>query len=253
MNPYDVLELNQGASPEEIKAAYHRLAKQWHPDRFTGAAKAEAEIRFRQLAEAFSLLKDVSRRPDAPTPRPSEPAPAAQGGAEAAPAGRPAADAPIALNLSRVKNSDEWFSEAKAAFDEGDIERAIGLTQYSIGMDDCKGEYHAFLARVLNVTGGDKRAIVKSLQTAIQLNPKDVESMILLAEQFQELGMQVRASGLWERVRNVNPNHKIFQKENKAKKDAAAADAAATKSAASEDSSLAGQFKALLGRFSRRS
>ncbi|HLO68606.1 MAG TPA: DnaJ domain-containing protein, partial [Holophaga sp.] len=66
MNPYEVLEISPGSRPEEIKAAYHRLAKQWHPDRFNGAAKAEAEGRFRQLAEAFNMLKDTARREEPP-------------------------------------------------------------------------------------------------------------------------------------------------------------------------------------------
>ena len=62
MNPFDVLEIRPDASPEDIKAAYHRLAKQWHPDRYTGDAKVEAEEKFRELAEAFSTLKDPGKR-----------------------------------------------------------------------------------------------------------------------------------------------------------------------------------------------
>ena len=52
MNPFQVLEVSPGASAEDIKASYHRLAKQWHPDRYMGEEKAEAEERFRELAEA---------------------------------------------------------------------------------------------------------------------------------------------------------------------------------------------------------
>jgi curved DNA-binding protein CbpA len=47
---------------EEIKAAYHRLAKQWHPDRFSGEEKAAAEDRFRMLSESFNALKDPDKR-----------------------------------------------------------------------------------------------------------------------------------------------------------------------------------------------
>ena len=49
MNPFDALEIHVGASAEEIKAAYHRLAKMWHPDRFTGAEKELAESKFRDI------------------------------------------------------------------------------------------------------------------------------------------------------------------------------------------------------------
>lgn len=60
-NPYELLEVSPNASAEEIKAAYLRLAKQWHPDRFSGAEKAAAEARFRALNEAYTSVKDPSR------------------------------------------------------------------------------------------------------------------------------------------------------------------------------------------------
>ena len=62
MNPFNVLEIPPDATSEDIKAAYHRLAKRWHPDRYTGPEKEEAESRFRELAEAFSMLKDPANR-----------------------------------------------------------------------------------------------------------------------------------------------------------------------------------------------
>ena len=66
MNPYEILNVQPGATPEEIKDAYHRLAKQWHPDRFTGADRELAEKKFRQLAEAFAMLKTASPRATVP-------------------------------------------------------------------------------------------------------------------------------------------------------------------------------------------
>jgi hypothetical protein len=46
MDPFAALELPPGATPDEIAAAYRRLAKRWHPDRGggTGAAARMAEI-----------------------------------------------------------------------------------------------------------------------------------------------------------------------------------------------------------------
>src|SRR4051794_9187228 len=40
MDPFDALEIPPGASPQEIGAAYRRLAKRWHPDRGGGAPAA---------------------------------------------------------------------------------------------------------------------------------------------------------------------------------------------------------------------
>ncbi len=59
-DPYRTLGVNKSASEAEIKAAYRKLAKQWHPDKNTGNPKA-AE-RFSEAAAAYDLLGDPARR-----------------------------------------------------------------------------------------------------------------------------------------------------------------------------------------------
>jgi curved DNA-binding protein CbpA len=201
MNPYEVLELSSGASADDIKAAYHSLAKQWHPDRFTGAAKVEAEQRFRMLAEAYNMIKDTPRRAEAPV-------------VAAAPAKapvqiqldhNPGAEKPIAN-----KTVDEWYQEAKSAAEHRLLEKALSLIQYAIRLDGERAEFHALLGKLLSDTNGDKRTLVRALETALRINPKDVESTILLAETFQALGMHARASRLWNTAHNLAPNHEVF-------------------------------------------
>jgi hypothetical protein len=201
MNPYEVLEIAAGASPEEIKAAYHGMAKKWHPDRYTGSAKAEAEQRFRMLAEAYNMLKDVpAPLQERPAPQAPAPAPAAQILLDNVPEMRSGAN----------KTAEEWFRDAKAAADAKAPERALGLIQYAIRLDGEHAEFHALHAKLLGITKGDKRAQVRALETALRINPKDVDSTILLAETFQALGMHARASRLWNVVHNLAPNHPIF-------------------------------------------
>jgi molecular chaperone DnaJ len=53
---YEVLGVGKGASPDEIKKAYRRLAVQHHPDRGGDEAK------FREVSEAYEVLKDDSKR-----------------------------------------------------------------------------------------------------------------------------------------------------------------------------------------------
>jgi molecular chaperone DnaJ len=57
---YDVLGVSRGARDSEIKAAFRRLAKQYHPDRCNGDPKAEE--RFKEINEAYEALKDPQRR-----------------------------------------------------------------------------------------------------------------------------------------------------------------------------------------------
>ena len=53
-DPYEVLELKPGATDDEIKAAYRRLAKKYHPDLNGGSAEAEAKMK--EVNEAYSIL-----------------------------------------------------------------------------------------------------------------------------------------------------------------------------------------------------
>ena len=57
---YEVLGLARGASEDEIKKAYRKLARQYHPDRNPGDKKAEAS--FKEVQEAYANLGDKDKR-----------------------------------------------------------------------------------------------------------------------------------------------------------------------------------------------
>jgi molecular chaperone DnaJ len=57
---YSVLGVARDASDEDIKKAYRKLAMQYHPDR-NGGAK-EAEERFKEITEAYDVLRDGNKR-----------------------------------------------------------------------------------------------------------------------------------------------------------------------------------------------
>jgi molecular chaperone DnaJ len=58
---YEVLAVSRTASVEEIKSAYRKAALKWHPDR-SPENKAEAEVKFRECTEAYSVLSDQQKR-----------------------------------------------------------------------------------------------------------------------------------------------------------------------------------------------
>src|SRR5918996_1989779 len=59
-DPYRTLGVDRKASDEEIKKAYRKLARQYHPDR--NAGDKAAEERFKEVQEAYSILSDPDKR-----------------------------------------------------------------------------------------------------------------------------------------------------------------------------------------------
>jgi curved DNA-binding protein CbpA len=57
MNPYEVLGIKPGASQEEIKSAYRKLVKQYHPDQFTdNPLQKLAQEKLAEVNEAYRIL-----------------------------------------------------------------------------------------------------------------------------------------------------------------------------------------------------
>ena len=56
---YNIMGLDRNASQDEIKRAYRKLARKYHPD---VSKEADAEARFKELGEAYAVLKDPEKR-----------------------------------------------------------------------------------------------------------------------------------------------------------------------------------------------
>jgi curved DNA-binding protein len=56
---YEIMGLARDASPEEIKRAYRRLARKYHPD---VSKEKDAEARFKEVGEAYEVLRDPEKR-----------------------------------------------------------------------------------------------------------------------------------------------------------------------------------------------
>jgi len=59
---YDILGVAKDASDDDIKKAYRKLAMKYHPDRNVDGDKTAAEVKFKELQEAYECLSDPVKR-----------------------------------------------------------------------------------------------------------------------------------------------------------------------------------------------
>ncbi|MFZ1730990.1 MAG: DnaJ domain-containing protein [Bacteroidota bacterium] len=59
-NYYEILQISETATQAELKQAYRKLAKEYHPDRHPEDKTAEAK--FKEIGEAYEVLKDTEKR-----------------------------------------------------------------------------------------------------------------------------------------------------------------------------------------------
>jgi len=61
---YDILGVARNATESVIKKAYHKLAREYHPDKNSPETKVEAEEKFKKINEAYTVLIDSTQRAD---------------------------------------------------------------------------------------------------------------------------------------------------------------------------------------------
>merc|ERR1719313_3115654 len=59
---YDHLDVARTVGEDEIKKAFRKMSLKCHPDRATGMSRAEAEVSFSKVAEAYEVLSNPAKR-----------------------------------------------------------------------------------------------------------------------------------------------------------------------------------------------
>jgi curved DNA-binding protein CbpA len=216
---YEVLGVLRTARPEEIKRAYHSIARRLHPDRFRRDAAGEfvrqLDVSFARVTQAYEVLKDSSLRAsyDLKLSTQTSAARSNQGGARiVSERGGPAQrDEPARATTNderpSVGNAEEKFQRGLEASRKGDYATARRLFGEAALVAPRQARYRAYYGRELARDRATRRQAEAELQAAISLDEKNPAYRVMLAELYLEVGLRRRAEGELRRALDIAPGH----------------------------------------------
>jgi tetratricopeptide (TPR) repeat protein len=169
---YDTLGVERDASDEDVRRAFRRLALKYHPDRFAGDQRAEAEERFQGITEAFNVLSH--------------------------PESRDSYDKEISHGTDVKKMDAKEISRRLAAkgsqlMREGKMAEAVETLKTAIDHDDNNARAHYFYGQVIGRISGKERDALRHVEQAISIEPDNATMMAEAAALSLAAGMKTRA------------------------------------------------------------
>jgi len=219
LNHYDILGIGTSASTDEIKKAYYRAAREYHPDRHFSLPediKGKLLNIFSFITRAYLALKDYEKRreydaslkikvPDVALTPEKTPVSAA----EETPQGerfRQAADAGHG-DTAKSDIARSNFDEGKSEFRKGRVEEAAHFFATAIYFDSSRSEYHYYYGLCFAKTGRPKQAL-HSLNRALEISPNIPDILAEAGHVYLMLSCPVRAKGLFDKALRLYPAHK---------------------------------------------
>jgi len=200
-NHYEVLDVASTASAPEIKAAYHALARRFHPDRFHQSdreIRAKLETSFARIAQAYEILNDTKRRALYDKPRAQSTGKSAGAGGSRGPAGpqTPAARA------------ETCFTLGQQALESNEADAAIRYFSEAAILQPRQAKYRAHYGAALMRRSNLARNAETELLAALAIEPNNATFRVMLAELYQQLGMPKRAESEVERALDADATNR---------------------------------------------
>jgi curved DNA-binding protein CbpA len=205
---YDVLGIARRCSAEEIKSAYHSLARRFHPDHFhksDSALRRRVDSAFARIARAYETLSNSALRASYDAKLGSK---SADAGGKTAAAERP--DKPAAEHREKPDNAERAeasFQQGLAALQRNQRDQAIRLLAEAAMLAPREARYRANYGHALIGETNARRVAESELQAAISLEPNNASHRVMLAEFYQAMGLRRRAQGEAERALATDPKN----------------------------------------------
>jgi curved DNA-binding protein CbpA len=183
---YEILEIEPLASSDQIRAAFRRLARERHPDRFQGAVRAAAELEFQAITEAYNVLSDPNQR------RQYDQAVTAT-----------AKKAQQLTNPREVARA--LLAKATSLANAGQSSEAREYFAQAVAHDPNNAKAHHLYGLFLSKQAGSSDDALRQIDQAVKLEPNDVRILLDASKLFARANMRARAARFAQQALQLSP------------------------------------------------
>lgn len=184
---YETLGVERDATLAQIRSAFRELAVKYHPDRYEGPKRADAEKRFQSITEAFNVLSNAESREKYDKEL-------AAGGA----AGGAMDPKEIARRLA---------AKGAQAYKNNEIAEAVDLLRSAIDHDDSHSRAHYFMGATLQKIQGREKDALRHMERAAQLEPGNATIKAEAAQLCLAVGLTTRAERYATEALGIDPTN----------------------------------------------
>jgi len=200
---YEILKVGKEASDREIKRAYHKLARDLHPDKASDDnERKKNEILFAEVSKAYNILKDKKKRAeyDQSIKKQKE-------GTGKQKESAPKRDTESKGSSIRNVRSKERNQIARKAYVKGmqiyktgNYNKAYTFFKAAIENDDEESLYFYRLAKAMMKARKSFTKAVEYCNRAIEMDPYNMEYKLLLGEIYEAAGGKTKAKSVYEEI-----------------------------------------------------
>jgi curved DNA-binding protein CbpA len=200
-NLYEVLSVPPDAAEAEIKAAYHELARKYHPDRFQSAEhspelRTRVEKLFTYVNRAYSTLGDAPARAEYDAERARK-----DNQLDTALQARSATD------TDQEKMVEGLYRAGRIALAKGDYERAVTHLKECVWLRPEIAKFHHYLGVAQSGIVRLRKEAEKHLQRALELDSTSLDSYMELGKLYLKVELPKRAAVQFEQALRWDPGN----------------------------------------------
>jgi curved DNA-binding protein CbpA len=198
MDHYQALRIDANATLPEIKRAYFRMAKAYHPDRHFDPAMADIKDKlehlFHSVHQAYEVLGSPEKRAEYDRTPHARPAPEPQ--PQEAPAGEfveKRAEGYDENYKEKAERAAQWYQKGLKEFKSGNYWGAAESLAWATRLDPIKAHYFFYYGLCLSYIPRRRHEAEENFQKALEIDPSKVEFHIELSNLYLKAGLKMKS------------------------------------------------------------